>query len=272
MKKEGCFMSITKRILGIAAVSLLLFSLTACGGGKDDKTITVGASPDPHARILKAAQPLLEEKGYTLVIQEFTDYVLPNTALEEGALDANFFQHKPYLDNYNQEKGTHLVSAAEIHYEPMGIYAGKSNDLNNIPQGAKIAVPSDPTNEARALQLLEHNGIIKLKEGSSLTATKKDIAENPHQVEIVETEAAQVPRALSDTDFAVANGNYAISAQITDKLLVKESSSTLYGNIVAVREGTENSDKIQALVEALTSDTIRDFINAEFGGTAVPMF
>lgn len=265
-------MSIVKRFLSAAAAALLLVSLSACGSKKDDKTITVGASPDPHARILRAAQPLLTEKGYTLVIREFTDYVLPNTALEEGSLDANFFQHKPYLDDFNQENGTHLTAVAEIHYEPMGIYAGKSSDLASIPDGATIAVPSDTTNEARALQLLEQNGIIKLKEGSSLTATKKDIVENPHKVEIVETEAAQVPRTLSDVDFAVANGNYAISAGITDKLLVKESSSTKYGNIVAVKEGTEDSAKIQALVEVLTSDTIREFIKSEFGESAVPMF
>lgn len=265
-------MSLLKRFLSSAAVLLLLVSLTACGSQKDEKAITVGASPDPHARILKAAQPLLEEKGYTLIIKEFTDYVLPNTALEEGSLDANFFQHKPYLNDFNRENGTHLVSVAEIHYEPMGIYAGKSNDWSHIPDGAKIAVPSDTTNEARALQLLEQNGILKLKEGTSLSATKEDITENPHNVVIVETEAAQVPRTLSDVDFAVANGNYAISAGITDRLLIKESSSTQYGNIVAVKEGTENSDKIRALVEVLTSDTIREFIQTEFGETAVPLF
>lgn len=261
-----------KRILSAAAAALLLLSLSACGAKQDDKTIKVGASPAPHAQILKAAEPLLTEKGYKLVIQEFSDYVLPNTALEEGSLDANFFQHEPYLLDFNQENGTHLTAVANIHYEPMGVYAGKSASLDSIPDGAQVAVPSDTTNEARALQLLEKIGLIKLKEGSGLTATKNDIVENPHSIKIVETEAAQVPRTLQDVDFAVANGNYAISAGVTDKMLVKEDSSTKYGNIVAVKEGTESSDKIQALVEALTSDTVRQFIVDEFGETAVPMF
>ena len=261
-----------KRILSAAAAALLLLSLSACGAKQDDKTIKVGASPAPHAQILKAAEPLLTEKGYKLVIQEFSDYVLPNTALEEGSLDANFFQHEPYLLDFNQENGTHLTAVANVHYEPMGVYAGKSASLDSIPDGAQVAVPSDTTNEARALQLLEKIGLIKLKEGSGLTATKNDIVENPHNIKIVETEAAQVPRTLQDVDFAVANGNYAISAGVTDKMLVKEDSSTKYGNIVAVKEGTESSDKIQALVEALTSDTVRQFIVDEFGETAVPMF
>ena len=261
-----------KRILSAAAAALLLLSLSACGAKQDDKTIKVGASPAPHAQILKAAEPLLTEKGYKLVIQEFSDYVLPNTALEEGSLDANFFQHEPYLLDFNQENGTHLTAVANIHYEPMGVYAGKSASLDSIPDGAQVAVPSDTTNEARALQLLEKIGLIKLKEGSGLTATKNDIVENPHNIKIVETEAAQVPRTLQDVDFAVANGNYAISAGVTDKMLVKEDSSTKYGNIVAVKEGTESSDKIQVLVEALTSDTVRQFIVDEFGETAVPMF
>ena len=260
-----------KRILIAAAAALLLLSLSACGAKQDDKTIRVGASPAPHAQILKAAEPLLKEKGYTLVIQEFSDYVLPNNALEEGSLDANFFQHEPYLLDFNQENGTHLVAVANIHYEPMGVYAGKSASLDSIPSGAQIAVPSDTTNEARALQLLEKIGLIKLKEGAGLTATKNDIADNPHQIRIVETEAAQVPRTLQDVDFAVANGNYAISAGVTDKVLVKEDSSTKYGNIVAVKEGQESSAKTTALVEALTSDTVRQFIVDEFGETAVPM-
>ncbi len=154
-----------KRILIAAAAALLLLSLSACSAKQDDKTIRVGASPAPHAQILKAAEPLLKAKGYTLVIQEFSDYVLPNNALEEGSLDANFFQHEPYLLDFNQENGTHLVAVANIHYEPMGVYAGKSASLDSIPSGAQIAVPSDTTNEARALQLLEKIGLIKLKGG-----------------------------------------------------------------------------------------------------------
>lgn len=270
--KEGFDMKKQIRLLSILAASLLLVSLSACGGKSDDKTIRVGASPDPHARILKAAEPLLNKKGYTLMITEFSDYVLPNKALEEGNLDANFFQHEPYLLDFNQENGTHLVAVANIHYEPMGVYAGKSASLDAIPDGAKIAVPSDTTNEARALQILEKLGLIKLKEGSGLTATKNDLEENPYHLEIIETEAAQVPRTLEDVDFAVANGNYAISAGITDKLLVKEDSSTKYGNIVAVKEGQESTAKTQALVEALQSDTVRQFIIDTFGENAIPMF
>lgn len=274
-------------LLGGAAV-LGSFALTACGGNSatsssaatsgaatsssasNGTVITVGASPSPHAEILKAA-------GYELKVVEYNDYVQPNVALSEGDLDANYFQHKPYLDNYNQENGTDLVSAAAIHFEPMGIYAGKSSDIKNVPDGAKIAVPSDATNEARALLLLQDQGVLKLKDGAGLEATKNDIAENPHNVEFVEVEAASVPRTLQDADFGVINGNYALSAGLdTTATLASEGADSeaakTYANIVAVRKGEDQTDKTKALVKALTSDTAKKFIEDTYKGSVIPVF
>ena len=238
--------------------------------------LVVGASPAPHAEILEAVKPLLAEQGIELEIEEFTDYVLPNQALEAGDLDANYFQHLPYLLNFNENNGTNLVSAGAIHFEPLGIYAGKSADLSNIPDGATISVPNDATNEARALQLLAANGIITLPEGSGLDVTARDIVENPHNIEILEIAAEQVPRSLEDVDFAVANGNYALEAGITDKLLTTEDKDSegakTYANVVAVRAGDEERPEIKALVEALKSDTIRAFIEERYGANVIPMF
>ena len=234
--------------------------------------LVVGASPAPHAEILEAVKPLLAEQGIELEIEEFTDYVLPNQALEAGDLDANYFQHLPYLLNFNENNGTNLVPAGAIHFEPLGIYAGKSADLSNIPDGATISVPNDATNEARALLLLQDNGIIKLADGAGITATKNDIVENPYNVEIVETEAAQIPNILQDVDYAVINSNYAINAglnPVADSLVI-EGSASAYANILAVKEGNENSEKIQALVAALKSDTIRQYINDTYDGAVVP--
>lgn len=276
-----------KKFLSLLLSLVLALSLTACGGNDtvdtaetedggdtavETVTLKVAASSTPHAEILEQVKPILAEQGIDLQVTEYSDYPIQNTVVDEGEEDANYFQHTPYLEQFNAENGTDLVSAGKIHYEPMGVYAGKTDSLENLADGATIAVPNDATNEARALQLLEKIGLIKLKEGAGLTATKNDIADNPHQIRIVETEAAQVPRTLQDVDFAVANGNYAISAGVTDKVLVKEDSSTKYGNIVAVKEGQESSAKTTALVEALTSDTVRQFIVDEFGETAVPMF
>lgn len=264
------------RLIAAAAALVCALPLAACSGKNDSKTIIVGASPSPHAKILAAAKPLLEEKGYTLEIREFTDYVIPNEALESGELTANFFQHQPYLTDFNAKKGTHLVSVASIHFEPLGIYAGKSTSLENIPQNAKISVPNDTTNEARALQLLESKGIIKLKNNVGLEATPRDIVENPYNIEIVEMEAAQVPRTLSDVDFGIANGNYASLGNITDKRLAAEDQNSdelkQFANIVAVKEGHEKDPGVVALVEALTSDTIRTFINESCGDVAVAVF
>lgn len=281
-------------LLGGAAV-LGSFALTACGGNSatsssaatsgaatsssasNGTAITVGASPSPHAEILKAVEDEIKAAGYELKVVEYNDYVQPNVALSEGDLDANYFQHKPYLDNYNQENGTDLVSAAAIHFEPMGIYAGKSSDIKNVPDGAKIAVPSDATNEARALLLLQDQGVLKLKDGVGLEATKNDIAENPHNVEFVEVEAASVPRTLQDADFGVINGNYALSAGLdTTATLASEGAGSeaakTYANIVAVRKGEDQTDKTKALVKALTSDTAKKFIENQYKGSVIPVF
>ena len=245
---------------------------TAQNGGK----IVVGASTSPHAEILEAAKPLLKEKGYELEIKEFSDYVMPNTALENKELDANYFQHQPYLDDFNANNGTHLVSVAGIHYEPLGVYAGKSSDLANIPDGAKIAVPNDTTNEARALLLLETQGLIKLDPNAGLAATGKDITENPHNIEIVEIEAAQLVRTLQDVDFAVINGNYALQGglNVNDALAKEEADSVAaqtYANVLVVREGDEGREDIKALVEVLQSKAISDFIDEKYQGSVVSM-
>ena len=248
---------------------------TAASG--DLQKIVVGASPAPHAEILKAANEVLKEKGYELEIKEYVDYIQPNLALESGDLDANYFQHLPYLESFNKENGTNLVSAGAIHYEPFGIYAGKTTSLDELQDGATIAVPNDTTNEARALLLLEAQGLIKLKEDAGLTATKNDIVENPKNLQLYEVEAAQLPRVIGDVDVAVINGNYAIEAgyKVSDALAVEASDSlaaTTYGNVVAVRAGEENDPAIQALIEALTSDEVKAFIESTYDGAVVPLF
>lgn len=281
--------AVTAAALAIAALLALALALAGCGasnagsgsdgakGAAQDSVITVGASPSPHAEILAAARPVLEEAGYTLEVREFSDYVLPNVALADGSLDANFFQHQPYLDNYNEENGTDLVSAAVIHFEPMTLYAGKTASLAAVPDGATIAVPADATNEARALLLLEDQGIIKVRAGAGLAATANDIVDNPHNVKIVEVEAAALPRQLEDTDFAVINGNFALSSGLdAGKALAAESSASAaaqtYGNVVAVAKQNADSDKTKALVKALQSDTVRDFIASNYDGAVVALF
>lgn len=269
-----------KRILAAGAAAVLAVGLTACGGKEnkaDDKTITVAASPTPHAEILEAAKDLLKEKGYTLEIKEFDDYPQQNVVVDEGEFDANYFQPQPYLDNFNEEKGSDLVSAAKIHYEPLGIYPGASEDLENIKDGAKIAVPNDATNEARALLLLEENGIITLKEDAGLNATKKDVEENPHNIEIVELDAAQIARVVEELDFVVLNGNYALDAGFnvqTDAIAKEEADSEAaqtYANIIAVKKENKDSEKIKALVEVLQSEEIGKFITDTYEGAVVPM-
>lgn len=240
------------------------------------ETVTVGASPAPHAEILEAAKDAMAAKGYDLEIVEYVDYVQPNLALESGDLDANYFQHITYLEDFNAERGTHLVSAGSIHYEPFGIYAGKTASLEELADGAQVAVPNDATNEARALLLLEAQGLIKLQDGVGLAATKNDIVENPKNLDIVEIEAAQIPRSLSSVDVAVINGNYAIDAglSVADALAVEASDSEAaekYANVVAVQEGHENDPAIQALVEVLKSDEIKDFIETTYAGAVVPL-
>lgn len=296
-----------KRKFWTAAALLGILALSACGGAKQAEetkaaepagttaeaesgapgeaesgaeeleVLKVGASPSPHAEILNAVKPALADRGYDLQVVEYTDYVQPNLALDSGELDANYFQHEPYLLNFCEERKTKLVSAGGVHYEPFGIYGGKSSDLENVAEGAKVAVPNDVTNEARALLLLADRGLITLKEGAGINATRQDIAENPKKLEIIEVEAAQIPRSLQDVDFGVINGNYALSAGLrTEDALAVESADSLaartYTNVVAVREGEEESEKTKALMEALRSDQVRSFIEAEYQGAVVPSF
>ena len=241
-------------------------------------TLKVAASPTPHAEILNAAKDILAEQGIDLEVIEFTEYVQPNLVTESGEVDANYFQHKPYLDGFNVEQGTHLVSVGPVHYEPLGIYPGKSSDLENIADGATIAIPSDTTNEARALQLLATEGLITVRDDAGLTATINDITENPHNIKFEEIEAAQLPRTVQDVDFAVINGNYALAAGFSvknDALATEDASSEAaqtYANILAVKEGRENDPAIQALYAALTSDKVKDYINSTYDGAVVPIF
>lgn len=283
-----------KKLIATALVATLALGLFAgCGGNKDaasqssassaateassdSKTITIGASPSPHAEILNHFADEFEKEGYTLKVVEFTDYVQPNKALDAGDLDANYFQHSPYLENFCEENGTKLVSAGAIHYEPMGIFSESVTDLNSLPDGAKVAVPNDATNEARALLLLQENGLIKLKDGVDITATKLDIAENPKNLEIVELEAAQIPRSLQDVDIAVVNGNYALDAGLSlDDALAIEGADSLaaktYANIIAVREGEEDSAKTQVIMKILTSDEAKQYIEDTFKGAVLPV-
>lgn len=270
-----------KKIIAITLVITLIGAvLTGCGQKKDgaDKTIVVGASATPHAEILEQARPALEKAGYELEIVEYADYVQPNLALDSGDLDANYFQHKPYLDQFNDENDTEIISAAIIHYEPFGIYPGKTATIDALADGAQIAVPNDATNEARALLLLEAQGLITLKEGADLSATKNDIAENPKNFDIVEIEAAQLARSLQDVDMAVINGNYAIEAGLnvsTDAIAFEDKDSIAaetYGNIIAVNKGDETREDLQALINALQSDAVKQFIDDTYEGAVVPKF
>ena len=241
-------------------------------------TLKVAASPTPHAEILNAAKDILAEQGIDLEVIEFTEYVQPNLVTESGEVDANYFQHKPYLDGFNVEQDTHLVSVGPVHYEPLGIYPGKSSDLENIADGATIAIPSDTTNEARALQLLATQGLITVRDDAGLTATINDITENPHNIKFEEIEAAQLPRTVQDVDFAVINGNYALAAGFSvknDALATEDASSEAaqtYANVLVVKEGRENDPAIQALYAALTSDKVKDYINSTYDGAVVPIF
>ena len=282
-----------KKFLAVALTAVVALGLVGCGSqpsepqNEADKqtegesadgattTLKIGASPSPHVDILKAAIPVLEEQGIKLDIVEFNDYILPNKALDEGDLDANFFQHQPYLDTFNTEHKTEIVSLGGIHYEPMGIFAGKTADLESLPDGAIIGVPNDPTNEARALLLLEANGLLKLKDDVDIAATKLDIVENPKNFVIQEMEAAQLALSLDSLDIAVINGNYAISGglKLADALAVEAEDSlaaTTYANIVAVRKGDENREELKKLVEALQSDDVKTFINDTFEGAVKP--
>ena len=261
------------------AAALAIGTITANGvlvsADAEKGTIKVAASATPHAEILEEAKPILEKEGWDLEVTVFDDYVQPNLVVESGDFDANYFQHIPYLDNFNEEQGTHLVNAGGIHYEPFGIYPGTKKSLDEIADGDEIAVPNDTTNEARALLLLQDNGLIKLKDGAGLTATVNDIAENPHNIKIVELEAAQVARVTGETAFVVLNGNYALQAGYSvkkDALAYEASDSEAaktYVNIIAVKEGNEDSDAIKALVKVLKSDDIKKFIDEKYDGAVI---
>lgn len=291
-----------KKLLSLLVTGILVTGvLTGCGGNTENVTeaetkttsesteaeaaendstektvIKVAASPTPHAEILAKAKDILAEQGYDLEITEFEDYVQPNEVVESGEYDANYFQHIPYLDSFNEEKGTHIVNAGGIHYEPFGIYPGTKDSLEDIADGDTIAVPNDTTNEARALLLLQDNGIITLKEGAGLEATVNDIAENPHNIEIVELEAAQVARVVGENAFVVLNGNYALEAGFSvaqDALAYEKSDSEAaktYVNIIGVKEGNENNEGIKALVDVLKSDEIKTYINETYDGAVIP--
>lgn len=270
-----------RNIVSIAIILSLVIgsaALTGCGGKDvDDKTIKVGASPAPHAEILKEVESELEKDGYKLEVVEFQDYVQPNKALDAGDIDANYFQHKPYMDEFNAKQETELVSIGAIHYEPLGLYQGEKKSIDELAEGDKIAVPNDTTNEARALLLLESEGLIKLKKDAGLTATKQDVVENPKKLEIVELEAAIIPRSMSSVAMGVINGNYALSAGIKEETAITFESSDseaakTYANIIAVKKGNEDSEKSKALFKAMTSDKIKKFIEKKYGKAVVPVF
>ena len=267
-----------KKIFALTLVVVLSLSILAgCAKPVNDKKIIVGASTTPHAEILEVAKEVLTEMGYELEVKEFTDYVQPNLALDTGELDANYFQHKPHMDDFNEKNNAKLVAIAAIHYEPLGLYPGKTKSLEELQEGAQIAVPNDTTNEARALLLLEAQGLIQVNPDAGFTATANDIIENPRNLKIMEIEAAQLTKSLEDVDMAVINGNYAIQAGLnaaTDALAKEEqdsSSADYYKNIVAVREGQENSEKLKALVEALLSEKVKEFIEEKYQGAVVVM-
>ncbi len=272
---------IAARLCAIALAVVCVAGLAACGQSGSpadgDKTIKVGASPTPHAEILDAVKDELAKDGYTLEVVEYNDYIQPNTALEDGQLDANYFQHVTYLNDFNEENGTHLVDAADIHFEPFGLYAGKTSSLDALPDGATVAVPNDTTNEARALLLLQQEGLIKLKDGAGLNATVVDIVENPKNLKIEELEAAQLPRSLQDVDIAAINGNYALGAglKVSDALATESDqgeAAKAYANILAVKDGNQDSEKTKALVKALTSETARKYIDDTYDGAVVAVF
>lgn len=266
-----------KKIVALAAVAALAAGvLTGCGSkGTDDKTIKVAATAVPHAEILEQAKPILAEQGYTLEVQVFDDYVQPNEVVESGDFDANYFQHIPYMESFNEEKGMHLINAGGIHYEPFGLYPGTETDLANM-ENATIAIPNDTTNEARALLLMQDNGYITMKEGVGLTATINDIVENPYHITFVELEAAQIPRTLPEVSFGIMNGNYAMEAgyNVGDNSLLFESAESeaagIYVNVIAVKDGSQDTAKIKALVDVLKSDAIRNYINETYNGGVIP--
>jgi len=263
-----------KKALALALAAALCLTLLSACGGKQNTTLKVGASPTPHAEILEKAKEILAKDGVTLEIVNYDDYVLPNNNVEDGQLDANYFQHITYMNDFNASNGTHLVSAAGLHYEPFGIYAGKTASLDALADGAVVAIPNDPTNGGRALLLLQEQGLIKLKEGSGLEPTVSDITENPKNLDIKELEAKLLTTTLQDVDIAIINGNYAIGAglKFSDALAIESAdgtAGTAYVNVLAVKEGREKDEAILKLVEVLKSDEVKNFINEKYAGAVV---
>ena len=274
--------NITRRSLLSASALLAVSSLAACGGNapeEDSATLTVAASPSPHAEILSEfAAPLLAEQGFTLEVKEYTDYILPNQDTTSGEVDCNYFQHLNYLNNYNEENGTDLVSVGKIHFEPMGVFAGKSSDLAAIADGATITVPNDATNEGRALLLLQEQGLITLSDDAGITATPNDIVDNPHNINFIEQEAAMLPSTLADADFSVINGNYAIDAGLTlaDAVAQESADSDVirneYANVIVTTPDKAEDEKIAALVAALTTDDFKAYLEETFGDSVQAAF
>ncbi|MBR1536692.1 MAG: MetQ/NlpA family ABC transporter substrate-binding protein [Treponema sp.] len=258
-----------KKIISLAATAVLASALFAEG------TLKVGATPEPHAAILNLVKEDLKANGIDLQVVEFTDYVTPNDAVEAGDIDANYFQHIPYLESFNKEKKYHLVNAAGIHVEPFALYSNKIKKLDDLKKKATVAIPNDPTNEGRALLLLQEAGLITLKKGSGITATPLDIEKNPKKLKFKEIEAASLPRILGDVDAAVINGNYAIPAGLSAKKdgLFVEGSSSPYVNVIAVKAGNENKPEIKALIEAVKSEKVKNYISEKYpNGEVVVVF
>jgi len=260
----------------ILALSLLVFA--GCDGADKETTLVIGATPVPHTEILEFVQEKMAEEGYTLQIRQFTDYVQPNLATQSGELDANFFQHTPYMDKFNTEHGTELVAVFAVHFEPLGLYKAKAQSIDELGDGSIIAIPNDATNGARALNLLEANGLITLREGAGVMATKLDIESNPKNLDIRELESAQIPLVLPDVDMAVINGNFALQAGLEmerDSVAAEDKdslSAVTYTNYVVVKAGNENDERIKALIKVLNSDEVRNFINEKYAGRVVPVF
>ena len=243
-------------------------------GGDKKVVLKVGATPVPHAEILNQVKPALAKEGVDLQVVEFTDYVKPNLSLNDKELDANFFQHKPYLDKFTYERKLALISIGKVHIEPMGVYSKKIKNMNEVPNGARIAIPNDPTNGGRALAILAKAGLLKLKDNVGVMATVNDITSNPKNLKIIEAEAAMLPRALDDVDLAVINSNFAMEAKLnpTKDAIFIETKDSPYANIVAVRKGDEKRPEIQKLMKALNSPEVKKFIEEKYKGAIVPAF
>lgn len=258
----------------ILVLSLVIF--VGCTGKTSDSSdlIKIGASPAPHSQILEAIKPILEKDGIKLEIVEFTDYIQPNIALADGSIDANFFQHKPYFDNFIKEENLDLLALGQVHVEPMALYSNNYSSIDEIPTGAELAIPNDDVNGRRALLLLEANGLITIDPNAGAGATERDIIDNPRELKIKALEAALIPRVLEDLDGAVINGNYALEAglnPVKDGLIIEDKESE-FGNIIAIRREDESKDKFKKLMEALQSDEIRRFLEEEYDGAIVPAF